>query len=87
MHSETGTIEVSARLGRDVRRGVVAIHQFWGHEYASGKRTCREFAGVNVNLLHDNRLRDSFTGMPVYNGTPCRVEAVERDSPAASRGE
>lgn len=30
--------------------------------------------GVNVNFLHDDRVRGRFCGMPVYNGTPCRVE-------------
>jgi len=26
-----------------------------------------------VNLLHDDAVRDRFCGMPVFNGTPCRV--------------
>jgi hypothetical protein len=60
-----------------VREGVVAIHQFWGHHYPSGMLTSRRHPGVNVNLLHDDRVRDRFSGMPVYNGTPCRVERIK----------
>jgi len=54
----------------------VMIHQFWGHKYESGMKTSRSQPGENVNLLHDDCVRDRFTGMPVFNGTPCRVEAI-----------
>jgi anaerobic selenocysteine-containing dehydrogenase len=76
VHSETGAIEIEARLSRDVRRGVVVIHQFWGHVYETGTTATRRYPGVNVNHLHDDRVRDRFSGMPVYNGTPCRVEPI-----------
>lgn len=39
-------------------------------------QTSRKYPGVNVNFLHDDRVRDRFCGMPVYNGTPCRIERV-----------
>ena len=58
----------------EIAESVVMIHQFWGHRYESGMMTSRKYPGVNVNLLHDDRQRDAFTGMPTYNGTPCRVE-------------
>ena len=74
--SETGEIEISVRLDGDVRRGVIAIHQFWGHVYETGTSATRRYPGVNVNQLHDDRQRDRFTGMPVFNGTACRVEAL-----------
>jgi anaerobic selenocysteine-containing dehydrogenase len=74
--SATGSIEIRAVTSADIREGVVAIHQFWGHTYESGMRTARGYPGVNVNFLHDDRLRDRFSGMPVYNGTPCRVEPL-----------
>ena len=74
--SATGSVEIPVRVSPDIREGVVMIHQFWGHTYASGMRTSRATPGVNVNVLHDDRVRDQFTGMPVYNGTPCRVEAL-----------
>ncbi len=74
--SRTGEAEIEARVSPDIREGVVAIHQFWGHVYDSGTTTSRRYPGVNVNRLHDDRVRDRFCGMPVYNGTPCRIEAV-----------
>lgn len=76
VRSETSQIEIEARLSPDVRRGVVAIHQFWGHVYETGTLATRRYPGVNVNHLHDDRVRDRFSGMPVYNGTPCRVDAL-----------
>ena len=76
--SATGEVEIEAVVSDSVRPGVVMIHQFFGHTYESGMQTSRKRPGVNVNQLHDDRVRDQFTGMPVYNGTPCRVEPVER---------
>lgn len=75
--STTGELEIAATTSHGIRPGVVMIHQFWGHTYESGMKTSRKFPGVNVNRLHDDRVRDRFTGMPVYNGTPCRVERVK----------
>jgi len=75
--SALGSVEIAAVLEPTVREGVVMIHQFWGHIYESGMRTSRTYPGVNVNRLHDDRVRDAFTGMPTFNGTPCRVEAIE----------
>lgn len=74
--SATGAIEIGVKVSAEVRPGVVVIHQFWGHTYESGMQTSRRYPGVNVNFLHDDRVRDQFCGMPVYNGTPCRVEPV-----------
>ena len=76
--SATGEVEIEAVVSDSVRPGVVMIHQFFGHTYESGMQTSRKRPGVNVNQLHDDRVRDQFTGMPVYNGTPCRVEPAER---------
>jgi hypothetical protein len=57
--------------------GVIVVHQFWGNHYDSGQMTARKTPGVNVNLLHSDKVRDRFCGMPVFNGTPCRVEKVK----------
>jgi anaerobic selenocysteine-containing dehydrogenase len=74
--SATGSVEIGAVVSPEVRQGVIAIHQFWGHNYESGMQTSRKYPGVNVNFLHDDRVRDRFCGMPVYNGTPSRIERV-----------
>jgi formate dehydrogenase len=73
VRSPVGELEIEARLSPEIREGVIAIHPFFGHRYESGTRASRRFPGVNVNLLHDDRVRDPFCGMPVFNGTPCRV--------------
>ncbi|MFQ5551824.1 MAG: hypothetical protein ACE5FJ_11375 [Gemmatimonadales bacterium] len=46
--------------------------------------TSRKYPGVNVNIVHDDAGLDAFSGMPVYNGRPCRIEPVPkpRTSPA-----
>jgi anaerobic selenocysteine-containing dehydrogenase len=84
--SAVGSVEIGAIRSADIREGVVAIHQFWGHTYESGLRTARRYPGVNVNFLHDDRARDRFTGMPVFNGTPCRVEPVADRAPGDVSG-
>lgn len=76
VRSAVGSVEIGVVLSPDVREGVVAIHQFWGHVYESGMRTSRRHPGVNVNHLHDDRVRDRFSGMPVFNGTPCAVRPL-----------
>jgi anaerobic selenocysteine-containing dehydrogenase len=75
--SATGSVEIGAVVSPEVRPGVTVMHQFWGHNYDSGTQTSRKYPGVNVNFLHDDRVRDRFCGMPVYNGTPCRVEPLD----------
>jgi formate dehydrogenase len=84
--SGTGAVDIEVRLSDDIREGVVAVHQFWGHHYDSGMRTSRKYPGVNVNLLHDDRVRDAFCGMPVFNGTPCRIERLAgNETPAGEK--
>lgn len=75
--SETGTLDIRAVLSTDIREGVVVVQQFWGHHYNSGQQLANKHPGVNVNLLHDDRVRDTFTGMPVFNGTPCKIECID----------
>jgi formate dehydrogenase len=76
IRSASGAIDIEARLSPDMRPGVVSVHQFWGHVYETGTTTNRRFPGVNVNHLHSDSVRDRFSGMPVFNGTPCKVERV-----------
>ncbi|MEN8181159.1 MAG: molybdopterin-dependent oxidoreductase [Myxococcota bacterium] len=73
VRSAAGEVQIDARLSADVREGVVVIHQFWGHNYEAGTKSSKRYPGVNVNFLHDDGVRDRFSGMPVYNGTPCQV--------------
>jgi anaerobic selenocysteine-containing dehydrogenase len=84
--SAVGSVEIGAATSADIKEGVVAIHQFWGHTYESGMRTARRYPGVNVNFLHGDRVRDRFSGMPVFNGTPCRVEPIAETVPQGVNG-
>jgi anaerobic selenocysteine-containing dehydrogenase len=68
-----GTLTMPARLDQGIREGVVAIPQFWGHHYDSGQSRARRRPGVNVNRLHTSDDRDTFTGMPIFNGRPCAI--------------
>tara|TARA_R110001599_G_C12276844_1_gene662679 strand:- start:27490 stop:29706 length:2217 start_codon:yes stop_codon:yes gene_type:complete len=75
--SQAHAIIIQVELSDDIRRGVIVVHQFWGHHYDSGQTTAKRNPGVNVNFLHSDKIRDRFCGMPIFNGTPCRVEKVE----------
>ncbi len=79
IETATGRLTIAAEVSPEMRAGVVAVHQFWGHHYDSGMTTSRATPGVNVNRLHDDRDLDRFSGMPVFNGRPCLVsKAVAR---------
>jgi anaerobic selenocysteine-containing dehydrogenase len=74
--SATSSLEIAVEITDVIRAGVIMIHQFWGHVYESGMTLARQYPGVNVNHLHNDQRLDLFSGMPVFNGTPCRVERV-----------
>lgn len=68
-----GAVTMTATITERVRPGVVAVPQFWGHTYDSGQRHARQRPGVNINRVHNTTDRDLFTGMPIFNGRPCRL--------------
>lgn len=74
--SSAGVIEIAAHVTSDMSRGVVAVHQHWGHTYPSRMTTANQHPGVNVNRLHPDGARDRFCGMPIYNGTPVAIRRV-----------
>ncbi len=76
VETDQGVVTISVRVSSDIREGVVAIHQHWGHHYDSGMQTSKRVPGVNVNRLHDDQCLDQFCGMPIFNGTPCRVYRI-----------
>lgn len=78
IQSAVGEVEIEARMSSKIARGVVAIHQHWGHVYESGMTTAQKYPGVNVNNLHPDTARDTFCGMPIYNGTPVNVNSVSK---------
>jgi len=74
--SSTATVKIPVKLSAEIRVGVIMIHQFWGHHYESGQTNAKKYPGVNVNLLHSDKVRDKYTGMPVFNGTPCSIQRL-----------
>lgn len=74
--SETGTLEIPVKVSDEIRQGVVMVHQFWGHHYDSGQQFAKKCPGQNVNHLHSDSKVDKYTGMPVFNGTPCVIQTL-----------
>ena len=57
--------------------GVVSIPHGWGHDAGEARLSVAgEHAGVNSNLLSDERLLDAISGNAVLNGIPVEVAAV-----------
>lgn len=71
--TESGRIKLKAKPSDAIRQGVVMVQQFWGHTFDSSQTTAKQKPGVNVNYLHSDQVLCQFTGMPVFNGTPCRI--------------
>ncbi len=76
VRSQINSLTIMVKLSDKIRKNVIMIHQFWGHNYDSNQSLAKKHPGVNVNLLHDDQVRDQFTGMPVFNGTPCSISKV-----------
>ena len=69
----SGSIRLKAKPSDLIRSGMVMVQQFWGHKFASSQTLAKQKPGVNVNYLHSDQVLCQFTGMPVFNGTPCRI--------------
>jgi anaerobic selenocysteine-containing dehydrogenase len=76
--SRTGSVMVPIEITDTVRPGVVSIPHGWGHD-VDGVRgeVARAHAGVNSNVLADDRLLDELSGTAVLNGIPIEVSAAE----------
>jgi len=72
--SRTGKIQILVEVTDAIRPGVVSIPHGWGHDL-DGVRTAvaTAHAGVNTNLLADDRLLDALSGTAVLNGIPVEV--------------
>ncbi len=75
--SRTGTVTVPVEVTDALRPGVVSIPHGWGHGL-DGTRgaVAAAHAGVNSNLLADDRLLDEPSGTAVLNGIPVEVTAA-----------
>jgi anaerobic selenocysteine-containing dehydrogenase len=75
--SPHGSIELTAHLTDEVKRGTIAVPHGWGHRRA-GWRLANEAGGANVNLLasSDPDELERLAGMAHLNGIEVRVEPV-----------
>jgi anaerobic selenocysteine-containing dehydrogenase len=75
VRSKTGVVELPVEVTDAVMPGVVSIPHGWGHDAPGiAIRVAQEHAGVNSNLLADERAFDPLSGNAVLNGIPVAVE-------------
>jgi anaerobic selenocysteine-containing dehydrogenase len=75
--SRTGSVTVPVEVTDTVRPGVVSIPHGWGHDVPGIRaEVARAHAGVNSNILADDRLLDVPSGTAVLNGIPIDVTAA-----------
>jgi len=73
--SRVGRVVASVEITEDLMPGVVSLPHGWGHDAEGARlRVARKRAGVNTNLLTDNRAYDAASGTAVLFGTPVEVE-------------
>ena len=68
-----GSLQLTAQVNDRIRRDIIAVPQFRCHTYAAGQTHARARPGVNMNRRHTTDDRDRHTGMPVFNGRPCKI--------------
>ena len=72
--SRTGSVTVPVQLSDALRPGVVSLPHGWGHGVDGVRaRVASAHAGVNSNVLADDRLLDELSGTAVLNGIPVEV--------------
>ena len=82
--TDGGAVRVTSRVGEVVapvevtdaiRPGVVSLPHGWGHDLPGAKlRVAAEHAGVNSNVLADERALDPLSGTSVLNGIPVELQ-------------
>jgi anaerobic selenocysteine-containing dehydrogenase len=74
VRSRVGSVVVPVEVTTDIRPGVVSLPHGWGHGVPGTKlRVAAEHAGVNSNVLSDDRSMDPLSGTSVLNGIPVDV--------------
>jgi anaerobic selenocysteine-containing dehydrogenase len=76
--SRTGSVTVPVEITDALRPGVVSIPHGWGHDVPGVRAgVASAHAGVNSNLLADDRLLDAPSGTTVLNGIPVEVAPAD----------
>ena len=76
--SRVGTVTAPVEITEGIRPGVVSLPHGWGHD-APGTRmaVAAEKAGVNSNVLSDDRAMDPLSGTSVLNGIPVSIAPAQ----------
>ena len=75
--SRVGSVDVTAEVTDSVRRGVVSLPHGWGHNVPGTRMAvAAEKAGVNSNILTDDRMLDPLSGNASLNAIPVTLQAV-----------
>jgi anaerobic selenocysteine-containing dehydrogenase len=75
--SRVGRIEIPVEVTDTVSRGVVSVPHGWGHDMAGTRMdVARRKAGVNSNILSDDKAMDPLSGNSVLSAIPVTVELV-----------
>jgi len=75
--SRVGVVDAPVEITDSIRRGVVSLPHGWGHSVEGTRtRVAKLHAGVNSNVLTDEREIDPLSGNSVLNGIPVVVEPI-----------
>jgi len=73
--SRVGAIEIPCELTEDIGRGVVSIPHGYGHgREGVHLDTAKNYAGVSINDLTDDRVIDELTGNAAFSNVKVRLE-------------
>ncbi len=75
--SRVGSVRAPVEVTESIRPGVVSLPHGWGHDVPGTRmRVAAEHAGVNSNVLSDDKAIDPLSGTSVLNGIPVEVTAA-----------
>ena len=75
--SRVGSVDAPIEITESVRVGVVSLPHGWGHSMPGTKtRVAASRAGVNSNILTDEKEIDPLSGNSVLNGIPVTVTRI-----------
>ena len=70
-----GLVVAPVEVTDEIRPGVVGLPHGWGHDLPGAQmRVAGEHAGVNSNVLADDRALDPLSGTSVLNGIPVELQ-------------
>ncbi len=75
--SRVGSAVAPVEVTDDLMPGVVSLPHGWGHDVEEARLSvAKAHAGVNTNVLTDDRAYDAASGTAVLFGTPVRIEPL-----------